>query len=185
MNESKLCILCEEVKPYYRFTKDSVSFDGLHYCCDECVLKSSIKKCSKCDEIKKKTLFNRDQTRRDGYTIYCKKCIKKINKNTYLTTDRPFQCWKRALKRKYNITPEIYYKMLEYQEESCAICGITAEKFGSKLHVDHNHTTKEVRGLLCGSCNKALGLLYDSKDNLIKAIEYLDKNNGGTKCQNL
>jgi hypothetical protein len=54
----------------------------------------------------------------------------------------------------------------------CRICG-TSE--GVELHVDHDHRTKKVRGLLCGKCNKAIGLLNDDPDLLMAAKLYLEQ----------
>jgi len=42
------------------------------------------------------------------------------------------------------------------------------------LNVDHDHVTGQIRGLLCGPCNKGLGLLGDNLDSLWKAIHYLE-----------
>ena len=60
--------------------------------------------------------------------------------------------------------------MLHRQNGVCAVCGV-----GGKLHVDHDHETGLVRGLLCGSCNRALGLLKDNVDSLKMAIDYLER----------
>lgn len=79
------------------------------------------------------------------------------------------------LKRKYNITVEIYNAMLEEQDGVCAICGFESDR---QLAVDHNHETGEVRGLLCSSCNRGLGMFRDSVHNLTKAKSYL-KSRGG------
>jgi hypothetical protein len=44
------------------------------------------------------------------------------------------------------------------------------------LHIDHNKKTGEIRGLLCGRCNKALGLFDEKPENLINAIKYVEGN---------
>jgi hypothetical protein len=74
------------------------------------------------------------------------------------------------LKSRYGITPEDYDQMLKEQNGVCAICKVRKKE---KLHIDHDHKTGRVRGLLCGACNRALGLLKDNTDFLNKAIEYL------------
>lgn len=58
------------------------------------------------------------------------------------------------LKRKYGISPEDYDRMVVEQDGRCLICG--EEKV---LVVDHDHTTGEVRELLCFSCNGHLSLV--------------------------
>jgi hypothetical protein len=63
---------------------------------------------------------------------------------------------------------------IEFQEKSreqkkrCAICDIEAY-----LVIDHNHQTNQVRGLICSQCNTGIGLLGDSPERLMKAVEYL------------
>ena len=80
------------------------------------------------------------------------------------------------LKRTYNITIEDYEKILAEQGGHCALCPTTPEQnYGHKLHVDHNKKTDDVRGLLCKSCNTALGKLGDDEEGLWKAIGYLRK----------
>lgn len=78
------------------------------------------------------------------------------------------------LKKKYGITLETYEKMLGVQGGVCKICSKYENVDGSgTLAVDHNHDTGEVRDLLCGSCNRAIGLLQDSSKVVITAAAYL------------
>ena len=81
------------------------------------------------------------------------------------------------LKHKYGITPEQYDEMLRSQNGVCAICKQpeTASRAGKikLLSVDHKHTTKQLRGLLCDGCNVALGSMHENIERLQSAIEYL------------
>jgi hypothetical protein len=66
------------------------------------------------------------------------------------------------LKHMYNITEEDYNLMLENQKGVCFICGCNPYPNGKNknskvLHIDHNHETGKVRGLLCSKCNSSLG----------------------------
>lgn len=76
------------------------------------------------------------------------------------------------LKRKYGITPEPYDALLAEQEGGCAICG-RPPRSDIALHVDHEHGTGRIRGLLCFRCNNALGDFDDDHDRLAKAVHYL------------
>lgn len=72
------------------------------------------------------------------------------------------------LKRVYGITPDDYFSMFDRQNESCAIC-----KEEVRLYVDHCHATGKVRGLLCRSCNLALGFLRDDEARIMGMLDYL------------
>lgn len=73
------------------------------------------------------------------------------------------------LKIAYGITPEQFEQMAADQEHRCAICD------EAELHVDHDHETGEVRGLLCGKCNKGLGMFNDRPELLRGAAHYLER----------
>jgi hypothetical protein len=81
-------------------------------------------------------------------------------------------------KRTYGISLDTYKELLEQQDHKCAICQqegfVMAEHHQVKLMVDHCHTTGAVRGLLCHNCNRALGLLQDSRQYLLNAVKYLE-----------
>ena len=85
------------------------------------------------------------------------------------------QSRKLLLLKCYNITPEEYDKIYKQQEGKCDICGTHQSKFKTRLHVDHNHETGEVRGLLCYKCNMILGYSNDDIKILEYAIKYLIK----------
>ena len=75
----------------------------------------------------------------------------------------------------YGITNQDYEKMLEDQHFCCLGCGLHQNEISKKLNVDHDHKTGIIRGLLCGNCNRALGLVKDSIKTLVKLQKYLEK----------
>lgn len=77
---------------------------------------------------------------------------------------------KYHLKKMYGITYEKYIEMVDSQNSKCMICGVCVDK----LHVDHNHITKQIRGLLCFNCNGGLGQFKDNLTNLKNAVQYLE-----------
>lgn len=62
----------------------------------------------------------------------------------------------RTLRKKYGITNDDYVQILAEQNGRCAIC-VQTPAVGKWLHVDHDHRTGAVRGLLCHQCNWYLG----------------------------
>jgi len=90
-----------------------------------------------------------------------------------------FQTRKSGWKHTFDVTEEDYAFMLAVQNGVCAIClrpervkrakGTTPKM----LSVDHIHGTPKVRGLLCHSCNIALGLFEDDLLLLDAAMRYL------------
>ena len=75
--------------------------------------------------------------------------------------------------RKYGITTEQYEELLAAQDYCCALCGSDDPKTSYGFAVDHCHATGRLRGLLCFSCNKALGMLGDTEESLERALRYL------------
>jgi hypothetical protein len=81
------------------------------------------------------------------------------------------RAWSRNshLRRTYGLEPTDYEEMLTAQGGVCAIC--EGEPGDRPLDVDHDHSTGQVRGLLCHKCNKALGLLNDNVDAAQRYLE--------------
>lgn len=73
----------------------------------------------------------------------------------------------------YGLTPEQYAALLEKQDNRCAICRTDTPGGKGGWHVDHDHKTGAVRGLLCNDCNNGLGRFLDDPARLRAAIEYL------------
>ena len=76
------------------------------------------------------------------------------------------------LKRTFGITQSDYEEMLALQGSRCAICGRAPDE-AKALHIDHCHDSGKIRALLCGSCNRMLGLAKDSPEILEGAARYL------------
>jgi len=146
------------------------------------------KRCPRCEEVKPLSEWSIRKTgKRKGHPAgRCKVCLAELNAiqranrkpDHYVRHERPSK-----LRRQYGIEPEDYDRILKNQDGKCAICGSADPKGrfykGRKLTffpVDHDHVTGRVRGLLCSPCNRALGLMQDDIQRLLKAAEYLQKN---------
>lgn len=78
----------------------------------------------------------------------------------------------RALKRCYGITSEDYNKMIFEQDFKCKLC-LNSPASDKRLHVDHNHDTGKVRGLLCHQCNWYLGKIDRDVHLLERISDYI------------
>lgn len=84
------------------------------------------------------------------------------------------------LKFKYGINVDQWEAIFAKQGGRCGICRrseLNADR--KRFHVDHNHTTGKVRGILCNLCNVLLGNARDSRDTLARAIAYLEETDEG------
>lgn len=138
----------------------------------------SLKKCSICLEDFEASLkmFPKAKTK-DGLGTYCRKCNsnktsewKSNNKDREKLNRR-----KSALKAAYGISVDEYDSILKSQDGGCKLCNRTdtGSKRCNYFHVDHDHATGKVRGLLCNNCNRGIGYLGDSPERLVKAAEYI------------
>jgi NMD protein affecting ribosome stability and mRNA decay len=83
---------------------------------------------------------------------------------------------KKWLKTRYGLTLEDWNMMFEEQGGVCAICKSPDPKgHHGRFHVDHDHVTGKIRGLLCDTCNRGIGMFYDSPVMLRSAATYLEK----------
>jgi hypothetical protein len=86
------------------------------------------------------------------------------------------------VRRRYGITLANQRELLERQGGRCAICRTPIDAPGCStggFHVDHDHSTGAVRGLLCNNCNLGVGYFADDPDRLRAAAEYIEINKEG------
>lgn len=144
------------------FCKRKESKDGLRSWCMECQRTNSdewkTNNPSKSIEMAKKSDNKRIHKRRKTTKIW-----EKNNPETIRA--------KRL--RKYGLTTSQYDSMLECQNDRCAICNRHKSEFKKPLYVDHRHSDKTVRGLLCMKCNCAISFLDDNPNLLDAAAFYL------------
>jgi Recombination endonuclease VII len=142
-----------------------------------------MKRCKICGVLKPLEEFYRASGARDGYRSDCKVCNlarKKIwyadNREIVIAKVKKWQRENRdrhnATQREYRSTHQAEYdELLARQGGGCGICGRAPGKIS--LHVDHDHETGEIRGLLCVGCNNALGQFHDDPHLLNLAADYV------------
>jgi len=158
-----------------------------------------MKRCKKCGELKPLDEFYRATGMRDGHRSECKTCHQAKQQRWYQANreraiaevkrwqqenKEHLQEYRREyrqrrkveerdayLKRTFGITQADYQDLLAHQGGGCAICGKQPGKIS--LHVDDDHETGEVRGLLCVGCNNSLGQMHDEPRLLLRAADYV------------
>ena len=100
----------------------------------------------------------------DGRCLHCRRARSRKFQRKY------YNKYGSYLYSKLGISMADYHAMCEEQNWSCLICGTTPNQL---LHLDHCHQTMKIRGLLCGNCNRGLGLFGDDPSRLEAAIRYL------------
>jgi len=122
--------------------------------------------CPDCDSTKPLGDFPLNRADSTGYANYCKPCH---NARGKALKQRLHGGWREYLLRhRYGIGQADVDELLAAQGGVCAICGAADPK-----HVDHDHRTGRVRGILCFNCNGGLGQFRDSPEFLAGAITYL------------
>jgi len=150
---------------------------------------NNTKICTDCGEPKDFSEFSPRKHGKNGLNSQCKSCRSKDareyrleNKEKYIENNRnwrknnPGKYSKRTrgyVLKRYGISEEEYDEIFEKQSGVCAIC---KDKPTGTLHIDHDHVTGKVRGLLCHRCNTSMGLMKENKDNLGNMIDYLKSN---------
>ena len=185
----KRCFRCKKWKDSVQFYKERRIKDGLGPYCKECVNKQKKEKyerdnqpirfknrkkqgngweCAHCGIFRLRKQFHKAGKYPDGtlkYNSWCVHCVSKFN-------------YQYKLKHgKILLTKEEYNNLFLQQFGKCAICSVHQAVLKTPLNIDHKHGTKEIRGLLCGNCNRALGLFKEDIQSLQNAILYLNRAN--------
>ncbi len=193
----KRCSRCGEVKGVADFGNNRRSSDGLATWCSECARTASLKSyhrrragaprrltgsragpraydndgglthktCPDCGQLFSLEDFPSNTSVADGRGSYCKPCH---NARGQRDRERAGGSRYYHLKGRYGLTRADFDAMMRAQGGMCAACRTrTAD------HVDHDHATGRVRGLLCFTCNVALGNVQDDEGRLNGLIGYL------------
>lgn len=124
---------------------------------------------------------NNKEKRKEYKRIYSLKNKDKIEKKRKeYRANNPNYMRNYWIKREYGVDLQWYENELLKQNGCCAICGTKEPGKNRPFSIDHDHNTDEIRGLLCIACNTGLGAFMDSKEILLKAIEYLEKRKSNT-----
>lgn len=93
-------------------------------------------------------------------------------------SDKAIKAFAYRLKTRYGLTVDQYNQLFEKQKGCCALCGKHQSELRTRLAVDHDHQTSEIRSLLCGYCNlRIIGRLR--KDTIDRLYHYLHSEYSG------
>lgn len=153
-----------------------------------------MKTCRKCGEAKPAESFYRNAREPDGRHAWCKVCHAASSRKRYLADPERFRAEQRQrdqatqpqrrakqLAQRYGLTLEQYEALWQRQDGRCAVCRRELVEGAGRTRatcVDHDHDTGAVRGLLCQTCNRALGLLGDNLEVVRRALDYLQTRTG-------
>ena len=74
----------------------------------------------------------------------------------------------------YGLSQEEWDRLIALQSNACAVCKTTQPGGrGERWHIDHDHVTGQVRGLLCHQCNVGIGNLRDDPQIMMAAARYV------------
>lgn len=119
--------------------------------------------CSKCNEDVLLENYTKDSRLKSKIASACKDCkMKKFNSWKEENSDHLKEY---RLKRKYNLTLNEYENMIVNGCHLCEAC--------KNLHIDHDHETLKIRGILCKSCNQSLGFAQDDVGKIKNVKDYL------------
>lgn len=155
----KKCSHCKELKPITEFSRATSTWDKLNSACKPCALASTNRWLARKREAGEYEEVKRN--RREGMKRW---------REANLEESRD-----RHAKWKYGVEHGTYDMLLEQQKGRCKICGTDAPGVRlTRFHIDHSHSTGNIRGLLCEHCNRGLGHFKDIPALLRKAADYIE-----------
>lgn len=198
----KTCSSCKVSQSVDLFSKCTRNIDGLQYRCKDCSKKATIASKAKRVLVEpnhekqvKQVWYQKNKelskARAKKYRLDHPEWAKKMDSPEYKS--EMSKTWRlrnpekaKALASRqskfrrfklHGITIETYNELKAKQDSRCAICGVVPnDNYGGHhdgFHIDHDHVSGRVRGLLCKHCNVGIGMLKDSEEILQSAILYL------------
>ena len=162
---------------------------------------AAVKRCRECGKSKSLSEYRDKPNSKDGIDTRCISCegeyqARYYEENAAATKERVAR-WRlenpdkyaslrgrfnsgdakkvHRLKSEYGLSLDQYAEMLDRAGGACEICGRDPYEVSSHGPcIDHCHESSKVRGILCYSCNVAIGHFRDDSNVLRKAIEYLE-----------
>ena len=193
----KRCRDCNVDKPLDQFWRNKASADGRAMYCIPCFsrrnrqaaerraaregrtlppssprpsdLASDEKYCPSCQQVLPLTSFVRNRSAPSGFGGYCRPCQAKKSAESLRRVHGSARHY--HLRRRYGLGADEVLSRLEAQGSSCLICRRPID--AKTAHVDHDHVTGKVRGILCFRCNAGMGQFADDPEVLVRAARYL------------
>ena len=177
----KTCPDCGRTLPASDFGRNASRGDGLAFYCKPCFrrrgqagyerrraaaghvvrrhidLPEGMKRCAACDQVRPHADFHAASRSRNRFHSYCKACRSGMARASHL-------------RRTYGLDAAKLQQLIDDQGGRCGICQERPAE-----HVDHDHVTGVVRGVLCFNCNGGLGQFRDRPDVMRQAIDYLER----------
>ena len=122
--------------------------------------------CTDCGKHKSPEEFPRNRRAQSGRATYCKPCH---NARSRASRAKHGGARRYHLRDRYGIEPADFDRLVEQQGGVCPVC-----EARPAVHVDHDHVTKQVGGILCEMCNGFLGAFRDDPRLLGAAAQYLE-----------
>lgn len=187
---NKTCTRCKETKGLFDFSGHPKALDGKQSQCKQCCaerarlrkvgrpcetcaapLPPDVKKWARvCETCRSLCTVCKTNQRLAGQRI-CSNCQAESDKKRKAPSDVKFRERATRVRTKYGVRPALAAALSAYYK--CEACGKVQSKPG-EMHVDHCHSTNEVRGILCFNCNAALGHIGDSVERLHALVNYLE-----------
>ncbi len=153
----KTCTKCGWQLPFNCYYPRASNKDGLRQPCKQCTAQELKAYRLRPENREKKRQWSSEYYRREGIRERSLAASKKRRRKDHL-------------KYTFGITEDDIDRLAVRQGRRCAICYLPFQKTPA---LDHDHTTGQIRGLLCGSCNLGLGMFKDDPCRLDRAVYYL------------
>lgn len=170
---TKICSKCKKEKYISEFSKHIKGRNGIRPDCKKCNAEYSAERW-KDPKVRERINAYEKEYRESACGSLIRKAYSKSYSAKPEVKERTRAHWFRT---EYGITLEQYKEMYFRQNGNCLICGEHFEERGDNklttLHIDHDHESGQVRGLLCHNCNSGIGYLKEDVSLLQKAMNYL------------